>query len=187
MRRGGVMLNLRAFLRGRAGGVLVETAVIMPILVMLLLGGFEVGRYFLLGQKLQRAAMTAADLASRTESMTAGDVDDLFAAAREVARPFALDADARVIVSSIVRPQDGSDPVVAWQRTSGAGLFASAVGGEGETAVIDDPNLVKAGQSIIVAEAIVRYRPLLFDDMTEQTIAAEASFRPRFSRQVALE
>jgi Flp pilus assembly protein TadG len=127
---------LRRFLRRGNGGVLVETAMIMPILVMLLLGGFEVGRYFLLGQKLQRAAMTAADLASRTESMTTGDVDDLFAAAREVARPFALDADARVIVTSIVRPQDGSDPVVAWQRSAGAAAWTSAVGAEGEVAAL---------------------------------------------------
>jgi len=175
------------FLRRRDGGVLVETAVIMPILVMLLLGGFEVGRYFLLGQKLQRAAMTVADLASRTESMDADDIDDLFAAAREVARPFPLDADSRVIVSSVVRPAGGGDPVVDWQRATGAGAWTSAVGAEGETATIADPNLIQAGQSIIIAEAVVFYRPVLFDDMPVQTLSARASFRPRFSRQVALE
>ncbi|MEQ8602197.1 MAG: pilus assembly protein [Marivibrio sp.] len=175
------------FLRRRDGGVLVETAVIMPILMMLLLGGFEVGRYFLVGQKLQRAAMTVADLASRTEVMNAGDLDDLFAAAREVARPFALEADARVVVTSVVRPADGGDPVVEWQRASGSGAWASAVGVEGGTAAIADPNLIKAGHSIIIAEAAFIYRPVLFDDMTTQTLTAEASFRPRFSRKVTLE
>ncbi|MCR9221806.1 MAG: pilus assembly protein [Alphaproteobacteria bacterium] len=177
----------RRFLTDAGGGVLIETAVILPILVFLLLGGFEAGRYFLMGQKMQRAAMTVADLASRTETLTAGDVDDLFAAAAEVSRPFPLTADGRVLVSSIVRPAAGGDAVVAWQRSAGAALTASAYGAEGETATVPDADLIKAGQSIIAAEVAIDYRPVLFDRFPVQPLYAHAAFRPRFSKTVTLE
>lgn len=177
----------RRFRRETRGGVLIETAAILPILVFMLLGGFEVGRYFLMGQKLQRAAMTVSDLASRAEVLSTDDIDDLFAAAGEVGSPFAFTAEGRVIVSSVTRADDGDPPIIAWQRAAGTGLAASALGAEGESVSGLDPDLIKPGGSIIVAEVRIPYEPVLFSDFPVQPLYARAIFRPRFSKVVALE
>lgn len=178
---------LRRFRRETRGGVLIETAAILPILVFMLLGGFEVGRYFLMGQKLQRAAMTVSDLASRAETLTGSDIDDLFAAAQEVGSPFTFIDEGRVIVSSVTRAGSGDPPTISWQRSAGAGLSSSVFGAEGETVSGLDPDLIKPGGSIIVAEVRVPYEPVLFSDFPVQPLYASAMFRPRFSKVVTLE
>lgn len=53
---------LMPFLRDSRASILVEFAIIAPILIMMLLGGVELGRFILLDQKLDRTAMTVADL-----------------------------------------------------------------------------------------------------------------------------
>ncbi len=178
--------SLRRFFKGGDGGVLVEIAAVMPLLVILLLGGFEAGRYFMLGQKLQRVVMTVADLAARSETLSTDDFDDIFAAAGEVARPFALDDGGVIRVSSVRRPPDAA-PIVDWQRAHGTGSATSRLGTEGETASLADPALVKEGQGVIVAEISFRFEPLLIDLFPSQDLYAQASFAPRFSKTVALE
>jgi Flp pilus assembly protein TadG len=61
------------------------------VLLLLSLGTVEIGRFALLALKLQHAATTLADLATREEELSAATLDGLFAATRQVTAPFDLE------------------------------------------------------------------------------------------------
>ena len=182
-RMGAAFRRLRDNCRGAA---LVEMGMVAPILVGLLLGGYETARFLYISQKVQRTAMTLADLAARGQTMDANDLNNLFAAAGEVARPLTLPADGRAVVSSVVSDEDGN-PVVDWQRDDGALAASSRVGTQGDVATIADQALVADEQSVIVAEVFYNYEPQFTPIIPSTTIYQQSVFRPRLSRTVELE
>lgn len=170
-------------LRNDRGGVMVEFAFAMPLLVLLLLGGIELGRYVLLHQKLDRTAMTVSDLVARVQTVTTGDIDTIFAAADLVMKPFEFSERGRVVISS-VREASGS-PKVIWQR-GGAGTLnvTSELGVQGANAAIGDPALVDTTQGIVVGETYFVYSPWFITLIPSSTIRHMAVFRPRLSNEV---
>ena len=168
------------------GAALVEMGMVAPVLVGLMLGGYETARFLYISQKVQRTAMTLADLAARGQTMDANDLNNLFAAAGEVARPLTLPVDGRAVVSSVVPDADGN-PVVDWQRDDGALAASSRVGTQGDVATIADQALVADEQSVIVAEVFYSYEPQFTPIIPSTTIYQQSVFRPRLSRTVELE
>jgi len=174
---------LSKLLRCRDGGVMVEFGIVTPLLVFLLLNGFEMGRYMILNQKLQRTAMSVADLAARDDILDTTDFDNLFAAADEVFRPFELLSSGHVIVSSIVEDASGN-PEVAWQRDSGSLSSTSQIGFEGGAATISDPALIGDGQTLIVAEVFFSFDPLIGVIPGQREVYHRAFYRPRLVLEV---
>ena len=75
-------------LRDRSGSVLIEFALIAPILVSLLLGMFDLGPALLVRFKLASATQAVADIASQASTMQASDVVNFFSAGGDVMAPF---------------------------------------------------------------------------------------------------
>lgn len=171
--------------RDRGGGVLVEFAMAAPIMVLLLVGGAEAARFFLAQQKIQRTAMTVADLASRTPELSATDIANIFAAAGEVARPHDVPGAGRVVISSLGRDGTGT-PEVRWQRADGALSAPSQIGEEGAAATFQPEVLLDDEETVIVAEVFLAYEPAFTDLFPARTFYHRAVFRPRLSREVAL-
>jgi len=168
------------------GGVLLEFGLITPILVFMMLNGFEMARFLILNQKLQRTAMSVADLAARDNVLDTNDFNNLFAAGSEVFRPFTLDADGRVIVSSI-NEDGGGNPQVAWQRENGTLLATSLIGFEGGAATLDEPALIGDGQTLIVAEVFYDFEPLVGVIPAPRQVYHRAFYRPRLVLEVGVE
>lgn len=181
-----VLKFLKRFSSERRGGVLIEVGMAAPILVIFLISAFDTARFVLINQKVQRTAMTAADLAARTKTMDQNDLNNLFAAADEVSRPYAVLDSGRVIVSSVVGQQNG-EVRVGWQRTGGSATSASRVGLEGGLADIEEPEMVDNELSVIVAEVFYDFEPIFIGMPEAQTLYHQATFRPRLSRKVELE
>ena len=119
-----------------AGNMAVEFALCLPVLLLLMLGSAELGRFVLLHQKMDRVATTVADLVARAETISEGELDDIFTAVGEVALPFTID-DLGVVIVTAVSNLDGAGAVIAWQRSGGGSqTVASAYGVEG-----DEPEL----------------------------------------------
>ena len=172
----------------RSGAVLLELAVILPVLLIALLGGMETARLVMIHQKLDRAAATMSDLVARSQTVSAADVDQMFAAARNMVEPFELGPSGRVIVSSVNR-DGGGDTLVAWQL-DGAGTLAvaSAVGSAGGDATLPDGFTLAPDENVIVAEVFYDFQPWLMASVFPPRIVRHQSLRrPRFGSLAELE
>jgi len=173
----------------RTGAILVEFAMMFPALILLIVGGYEVGRYVLLQQKLHSVAVAVADLVAQYETITAGDVDNVFLAVDHIMQPYTLGTDGRVIVTSI-SASSGQPPTVNWQRSgAGAGSGTSQLGGPGAAATLPAGFVVRDGESVIVSEVFFVYQPELatiFNPLLQNNLYNEAFYRPRFGTLATL-
>lgn len=171
----------RQFRASRRGTVLVEAAIAMPILLLLLLGGLEFGRYVLLTQKMQRAAMTVGDLIAREKTLTTAQADALLVAITASLTPFPV-SEGRVIVSSITRQSNGNT-IINWQRKGAGSIpFDSRFGSAGNPASNLGITLAN-GETVITAEVRYDYQPwvMTFGVLPAGYLYQNAYFRPRLS------
>lgn len=178
----------RLLARDRRGGIMIEAAVIMPFLVFVMLGGVEIVRFALLQQKLNRTAVSMADLVAQAETLSENELDSLFSAAQFVAQPFDLGDSGAVIVTSI-SAAGGNPPKIDWQRTGGGdAVVASELGIEGEPATLPEGFVVRAGESVIFAEVVYNFQPFIFPQvLASKQLRHRAMFRPRFGSLGELE
>lgn len=172
-------------LRDRRGGVMVEFAFAMPVLIMIMLGGIELGRYVLLHQKLDRTAMTVSDLVSRVTTVSASELDTVFAATDLVMAPFSLSDKGVVVVSAVENDPATAVPKVIWQR-KGAGTLnvTSEIGVQGGNATIGDPQMLTGG-GVVIGETYYDYTPWLIELFPGVRLRHVAIFRPRLNSFVA--
>ena len=170
-----------SFLAQSRGSVLVETAFLVPILLVLVTGSIEVSRFILLDQKIARVASNVADLTARTESPTAADIDQVFSAIEYIASPFELGDHAVVLISSVSRAEGSETTRVNWQESGGDGTpRGSHIGAPGEVASLPASLNLREGQALIVSEAFYDYEPFFFEGfIPSKTIYHTAFYRPR--------
>lgn len=174
----------RTPLRDNRGSVMLEFAFAMPLLLTILLGGIELGRYVLLHQKLDRTAMTISDLVSRVTSVTTAELDTIFLATDFVMAPFDMGGSGIVIVSSV--KDNSGTPTVIWQRAgSGTLTVTSEIGVQAGTATISDDQMLSTGEGIIVGETYFDYTPWLMQFIPSVRLRHVAVFRPRLNNEVA--
>ncbi|MCR9214665.1 MAG: pilus assembly protein [Proteobacteria bacterium] len=185
------------FIRNHRGIAMVEFALLVPILTVLAAGSFEVARYALIMQKLDRIVATLSDLVARSgnEAMTETEVSNIMDSAFFMAQPFDITGDSMMILTS-VEGRSGQAPQILSQRSSGAVTGGqSAVG----TSVAGNATLPPAfadagsgetlsdGETLIVAELIYDYSPYLLGDIgyfNDIIFYRDAYFRPRFTDRI---
>lgn len=167
-------------LRDDRGGVLIEVAFIMPLMVSITLGGVELSRFVLLHQKMERVAATVADLASQVQTLSLADISNIMAAVEHVASPFELSADGAVIISD-VGVTGGADPVVNWQETGAGSLsVVSHLGTAGSVATLPEGFVIANDDDVIVSEVFYSYEPVILGGVTGPALIYQRSFyRPR--------
>lgn len=181
--------GLRRLIGGREGVSLIEFAFVAPVLVSLLIGSFEIARFVLLNQKLNRLASNSSDLVTRSETMSEAELGNIFAAGKFITSPFRMDNKGVVIVTSVSNPgpNDATPPVVNWQRKSDILIsFASAVGVEAGPAALPNGLTLRVGQDIIISEVIYDFKPIMFADMTDKTLYHVSFHRPRLGELTSL-
>lgn len=176
---------VRRFGREDDGGILIETAFVMPVLLIMLLGSVEVGRYLIAHQKLERAASSVADLISQSDdTVTLEEINTLFGIVPHITAPYDVDASGRMIVTAVTRGDDEDDEaVVAWQ-VDGLGELdvSSQVGGVGDPATLPGGMEVANGETVIIAEAWYDYEAYFFEEIDPSgPIYHRALYRPRLS------
>lgn len=167
----------------------VEMALFLFFFSTLFLGAFEVPRFLLIGQKMERASSTMADLVAQIDPAlgnVAGKMDDLFVAADRLLSPYDMADNGRVIISSIGNP-GGAGTKILWQKMSPGTMSAvSAIGAVNATPTLPTGLVVRDGENIIIAEIVFRYEPL-FGSMIykERKLYTRSFTRPRFSALTA--
>lgn len=145
---------------------MVEFALIIPILVALVVGTFEVTHLVRTQQKMERVAGMVGNLVARAESHTEENFQACFDAASQFAWPYDLFEKGNVIVSSIVGQGDGEHPTVLWQQVSEDGVTVSShIGSPGQAATLPEGLDIDEGQGLIVTEVYFDYAPRLAAQM----------------------
>lgn len=174
--------------RDDRGTALIEMAFAMVVFSFIILGSFELARYVLLNQKLDRIAATLADLVSQGETISSDEITNLMDAAQFVFSPFEFEPSGVVLVTSISKTED-DPPQVNWQQAGAGNLVASSEFGEtGDDADLPEGMVVRAGETVIIAEVFFQYTPFLFDRLVgPNQLYHRAFFRPRLGTLIELE
>jgi len=182
------------FIRNHRGVALVEFAMVLPVLMLLTAGSFEVARYALIMQKLDRIVATLSDLVARSgdEVLTATEVSNILDSALFMAQPFDFSANSVLILTS-VQGRALQPPEILSQRKHGSitgvtSAVGSTIGGNAilPTAFADagSGETLSDGETLIIAEAIYEYSPYLTGNLghfNDMQIYRDAYFRPRFT------
>ncbi len=193
----------RTLARRTDGVAFMETAFVLPIMLLATLGGLEIGSLMLTHTRVSAVALAVADNASRIAAgsklsapqVREVDVNDVFAGAILQAGDMKLKQQGRIILSSVELNADGGQ-WIHWQRCFGdlpvgssygrEGLGASGTGyaGMGETG-----REVKAGlaNAIMFVEVNYDYRPFIFKPLigAKQRIFYNAAFAVRDPRDTS--
>jgi len=181
--------RLTRFGRDQRGIAAMEFAIIAPVLTLALLGGTELSRYTLMHQKLDRVSASVSNMVAQSTTMKTVDFQNMWAAAKEIAKPFDLStSNSKVIVSHIVAETDTNYRIV-WQRT-GAGTLGqtSKLGAEGNLATMPAGVTMKQGDTLVAVEVYGTYSAFVFPDLVDQELVYKRSFdTPRLVDVITLD
>lgn len=165
--------------RNERGAIMIEFAAIMPVLVVLLLAGVEVGRFALLNQKLDRLANSMGDLVSQGETITTSELNDIFSAAPLITWPFDVKANGVVVITSV--GMVGATPTINWQRRGVGTITAtSRIGGTSGTATLPAGFTLGASDTAIIAEVFYNFTPMFTGSLVSSSqLYHESFYRPR--------
>ena len=162
----------------RKGVSAIETAAIIPLILAVGIGVAEVGRYAYASMKMQAAATQLADVVSRGEQAVTTEIDDALLGVRYSTSPFNFRDAGRAIIS-LITMRDGV-PTVAWQRGGGGyASFNSRIGSNGGNAVLLAGFVLGEGESMLTAEIIFQYSPVISPEIAAAEVYQAAYFRPR--------
>lgn len=182
----GFSLRLR---RGGENGVAaVEFALMLPILLVLLLGGMDITRFMLYQQKVDRIAFTMADLVAQEQSVTTAQLNDIALGAAQIMQPFPFGAQGVVIVSSVYKDPNQAYPVIRWQYSGGGSLGRSSkIGNVGGTPILPNGLTLNGKDNVIIAEVYYRFSPLYNSGYTPDTDIYKVSiYKPRLGALLSL-
>ena len=187
-----------AVLRDRRGSIALETALIFPIAVLILLGFSELYFYARTVAIIERVAFSTANMVAKRATLydcakttDSGYLGTHLLAAKTMAQPLDLESNGMVILSAVTDPGDGD--VISWQRRSSYTIdgVTSTIGGQGGAPSLPAGLDVKTvtgtqGDTLIVAEVVYRFRPfsgvrsMLPDLPGEVTVLRRAFARARW-------
>ncbi|QQR69587.1 MAG: pilus assembly protein [Alphaproteobacteria bacterium] len=169
------------FWKNQKGIAAVEFALVVPIVVTLMLGGFELARCLLLHQKIERTSYTIADIIAQSDQVTSASLGQTLIAAPEIMDPFEFGAKGVVIITSVYRAQGQANATVRWRYTGGGTLArTSKLGNINATAALPNGLTLNEKDNVIVAEVYYDYQTFFASDIiTPGDIYKTAIFKPR--------
>lgn len=120
----------RRFSRGEGGIAAVEFALILPIMVVLWIGGVEITRGLSVDRRLNNLASAAGDLVARTKKLQYDDVDAIFDIAPGALYPFQEmhpTSGARLLSMRMtaINMNSAGTASVAWSRAEGTTAYTA--------------------------------------------------------------
>lgn len=173
--------SFKPLFSNQSGVAAVEFAVALPMVMVLLLGGFEMSRYVIIHQKLEKTSFTIADVVSQSETLTIAQLNQTVIAAREIMKPYDFEGDGRVIISSVSKTGTNA-PVVKWQYAGGGNLSAtSQVGIINQVATLPGGLTLNDKDNVIISEVFYHYEPFFsgFGLVTTPIAYKVNVFKPR--------
>ena len=100
MSAGGFITYARAFFRARGGATAVEFALLLPFLLTLYLGGFELTQALSTYRKLTDTTTELATIVSQSAVLSSASLNSIFGASTKIMSPYST-ANLKVVVSEV--------------------------------------------------------------------------------------
>lgn len=173
--------RMRLFFIKDKGAALVETAITLPILVLLVAGIFEISMYALINNKLVRASGVLGDMIAR-QNLTRANLIALMDTVDVIFKPFDFGQLGRIVVSQVRNDGMTTDPtkmLISWQQTKNGGVSKIGIPGQLPKNLPNNITVIK-NQSLIVTEVYYDYVPLVFHGFfSGKTLYKISIFVPR--------
>lgn len=106
---------IKRYIKDTSGVAAVEAGLIFPVLMIILLGVFDLGNGILAAQKTLRASQVTADLVARNRTISTSELNEAMTAGELALAPFGT-ASFGIDVASVRFDADANGQVV-WQET----------------------------------------------------------------------
>ncbi|TCT07232.1 Flp pilus assembly protein TadG [Tepidamorphus gemmatus] len=154
----------------------VEFALILPVLIVLYLGGVELSHTISVDRKVTAVASAVGDLVAQAKSIDNAEMNHIFTAATAIMAPYPV-APLKMVVSSVEVSSKGDK--ILW--SNGYHTAGRAVG-----SAVSLPAAVRIeGTTLIMSEADYTYTPTLGQIFTESITLSDTFYlRPRSADKV---
>jgi Flp pilus assembly protein TadG len=174
----------RRLLAHQGGMATVEFSLILPILVVLWIGGVEVTSALSVDRRLNNLASALGDLSARSKILTHGDIDSILDIGPKAMYPYSgTGLSMRVTAVNIDSSQNAK---VAWSRARGTGAYPALTRDTPMNSTVPATLRVKDSQ-VIMAEVWFPYTPAVGYVMVgTRTLNDRMFFVPRLVQHVKL-
>ncbi|SIQ77724.1 Flp pilus assembly protein TadG [Rhizobium sp. RU20A] len=163
-------------LRDRKGTGAIEFAMIVPIMLALYMGSFELSLGFSMARKVSRASSTIADLVAQRNTISASDLDKMKTVIERTLEP--LGGKSYTMKITGISVASNGDATVAWSRNeNGARAYTTG-------SAVTLPNGLAASTTFLVrAEVTAPYTLWLYKASADQTPATINLAKTYYFRQ----
>ena len=167
----------RRFTKDNSGLSALEFALILPIMVVLYLGGFEVSEAFMINRKVTHATSVLGDLVAQSEDIDDAQMSNILDAVTAVMNPYPTQ-DMWMIVSGVQVDSDGIATIV-WSDARNTTALSPG------TAIVLPDAVTQPDTFLVVAEVNYAYTPTFGHSLTGVIDLQDIFFlRPRLQNSV---
>ena len=147
---------LTGFWRDRAGVSALEFAFVLPLMLTIYIGSFELSQGLSAKTKVSQTARTVTDLVARSTTITSSQMSDIFNATNTVMSPFTITTASFVLVVSTINIDANSNTTIAASCASDGNTYYTP----GQTVSVPAA-LVVPNSQLIWGTASYTYTPFL--------------------------
>lgn len=179
-----ILSNLKQYFSD-TGAALIEFALVMPVLVVILLGAFELGSYIYATNKVGRLAASVNDITGRNQ-MKDCELQSLLDSVPMFVEPFDFASHGTIIVTGVADTNDGNGARVKW-RKSAYGAASSKIGAIGGTPTLPSGFTISPGDSAVFVEVYYDYDTIFNAlDFNQKQVYRMIVTKPRLGQMVTL-
>lgn len=169
-------INSSNYIKDNSGLSFVETAILFPILLSMMMAVYDLGQGVVVNQKTVAASQIIADLITRRENVNMDLIDDVVNAGELAFAPYSLTNFGYDIAS--VTFDEESDPVILWRVTENMA--------QADDAIDSTSGLGEEGEGVVVVSVTNSYIPYFSNFIIDSFDMTERAFlRGRKSATVA--
>lgn len=161
-----VKLQIFRWAKEEEATALIETVILMPVLITLLMGTYDLGQGVTVNQKTIAAAQIIGDLIARDRTTDMNAIREIITAGEMALEPYSS-APFGYDIASVQFDADG-EPVVLWRVTENAL--------ENDAAVESAKGLGPPGDGVLIVTAVYKYDPYFSHFIVDEINMEEVAF-----------